>query len=134
VVESAVDRDHFHAGLDGLHRWADPWQMQYNVDKCHILHVGKKKSKHDNQPGGRSLEASKSEKDVGVMINDDLKPSLQCARAAANTNQVLGQIARGVFYGDKETILDMLLQEHPGTTLVPQVEAFFPDCVATWKM
>ena len=76
VVESAEDRDHFQAGLDGLQAWADTWQMQYNVEKCHILHLGKENRRHEYQLGGRTLEASKFEKDVGVIINDDLKPSL----------------------------------------------------------
>ena len=57
--------------------------MQYNVDKGHFLRVGKNNSKFEYSLGGRNLEASKWEKDVGVIINEDLKPSLQCARAAS---------------------------------------------------
>ena len=79
--------------------------MQYNVEKCHILHLGKENRRHEYQLGGRTLEACKCEKDVGVIINDVLKPSLQCARAAAKANQVLGQIARGVCFRDKDNML-----------------------------
>jgi ribonuclease P/MRP protein subunit RPP40 len=124
VVESAEDRACFQAGLDSLQAWADTWQMQYNVDKCHILHVGKDNMKHEYQLGGRTLEASKWEKDVGVIINDDLKPSLQCARAAAKANQVLGQIARGVSYRDKETMLRLYK-----TYVRPHLEY----CQAAWS-
>jgi hypothetical protein len=60
--------------------------MQYNVDKCYMLHVGKNNRRHEYQLGGVTLESSKYEKDVGVIINDDLKPSLQCARAATKAN------------------------------------------------
>lgn len=98
--------------------------MQYNVDKCHILHVGKDKMKHEYQLGGRTLEASKWEKDVGVIINDDLKPSLQCARAAAKANQVLGQIARGVSYRDKETMLRLYKT---------YVRPYLEYCQAAWS-
>ena len=100
VVESAEDRACFQAGLDRLQDWANKWQMQYNVDKCHILHVGKSNMKFEYQLGGRDLEASK-----WVIVNEDLKPSLQCARAAAKANQVLGQISRGVTFRDKDTLL-----------------------------
>ena len=124
LVESAEDRACFQAGLDNLQAWADTWQMQYNVDKCHILHVGKDNMKNEYQLGGRILEASKWEKDVGVIINDDLKPSLQCARAAAKANQVLGQIARGVTYRDKETMLKLYK-----TYVRPHLEY----CQAAWS-
>ena len=53
VVESAEDRAEFQEGLDNLQAWADTWQMQYNVDKCHILHVGKNNRGYEYQLGGR---------------------------------------------------------------------------------
>ena len=46
-----------------------------------------------------------SEKDVGVLIHESLKPSLQCAKAAGRANAVLGQLARAVSYRDKVTFL-----------------------------
>jgi hypothetical protein len=81
--------------------------MQYNVDKYHILCVRKNNRRHEYQLGKRT---SKCEQDVdcgggGGVINCDLKPSLQCARAAAKANQVLGQIVRGVCFRDKDTML-----------------------------
>ena len=124
VVESAEDRACFQAGLDSLQAWADTWQMQYNVDKCHILHVGKNNRRHEYQLGGVTLESSKYEKDVGVIINDDLKPSLQCARAAAKANQVLGQISRGVCFRDKDTMLRLYK-----TYVRPHLEY----CQAAWS-
>ena len=40
-------------------------------------------------------------------VHHTLKPSLQCAKASARANQVLGQIARGVGYRDKVTFLQL---------------------------
>ena len=51
--------------------------------------------------GGGELEVTDFEKDVGVMISDSLKPSMQCAKAAKKANQVLGQIARAISFRDK---------------------------------
>jgi ribonuclease P/MRP protein subunit RPP40 len=49
---------------------------------------------------GRVLEAVEQEKDMGVMVHNTLKPSLQCARAAARANAILGQLSRAVTYRD----------------------------------
>ena len=38
------------------------------------------------------LEAVEFEKDVGVLVHQSLKPSMQCARAAARANGILGQL------------------------------------------
>ena len=39
-------------------------------------------------PGGQILEVTICEKDIGVLITNDLKPSLQCASAAQKANQL----------------------------------------------
>ena len=41
--------------------------------------------------GGGVLGVTDLEKDVGVMITSNLKPSVQCARVAKRANSVLGQ-------------------------------------------
>ena len=49
------------------------------------------------------LEAVTEEKDIGVMIHTSLKPSVQCAKAAAKANSILGQMSRALHYRDKYT-------------------------------
>ena len=39
------------------------------------------------------------------MVQDSLKPSLHCAKAAAKANAVLGQISRAVMYRDSNTFV-----------------------------
>ena len=95
VVETAQDMACFQTGIDKLQEWADKWQMAFNADKCHILHMGEQNRKFKYQLGGSDLETVAFEKDVGVLVSNDLKPSLQCARAAAKANQVVRQISRG---------------------------------------
>ena len=55
--------------------------MAFNVDKRHILHIGEHNKEFKYQLGGRDLETVKFKKDVGVLVSNDLKPSLQCASA-----------------------------------------------------
>ena len=123
VVETAQDRACFQEGIDKLQEWAQKWQMAFNSDKCHILHMGEHNQKFKYQLGGEDLVTVSFEKDVGVLVSKDLKPSLQCARAATKANQVLGQISRGVSYRDKSTFLRLCK-----TYVQPHLEY----CQAAW--
>ena len=107
VVESEEQRDMLQAGIDRLELWSQDWQMLFNTSKCHMLHLGNKNKEFEYTMGGRVLDKVDSEKDVGVLVHQSLKPSLQCAKAAAKANQVLGQLARAVTYRDKQTFLKL---------------------------
>ena len=71
-------------------QWAKDWQMDFNVDKCHVLHVGKKNPEFGYKWGTGNLETAHEEKDVGVIISQSLKPSLQCAKAAKKSKPSTG--------------------------------------------
>ena len=75
------------------------------MDKCHIMHIGSRNREYKYSMGNQELESSDFEKDIGVLIQPNLRPSLQCAKAAKMANAVLGQITRAVSYRDKETFL-----------------------------
>ena len=53
--------------------------------------------------GGHTLESSK-EKDLGVLIEDNLKPSAQFAKAASKANMVLGHLNRGCTSRDPDNL------------------------------
>ena len=107
VTETEQDRQLFQRGLDNLVQWSIEWQMLFNVDKCHVIHMGRKNHEFSYNMGGRPLEAVNFEKDVGVMIDSSLKPSLQCSKAAKKGQVVLGQLARALTYRDKVTFFDL---------------------------
>ena len=44
-----------------------------------------------------------------MTVQDNLKPSLHCARAAGKANGVLGQISRAVLYRDSDTFIRLYL-------------------------
>ena len=75
------------------------------------------------------MEPTDAEKDVGVMISSNLKPSLQCARAAKKANMVLGQLVRGISYRDKKTFV-RLYQVFVLPHLCYSVSAWAPYTVA----
>ena len=104
VVNTPQDRQAFQEMLDKLETWSQDWQLLFNRGKCKVMHFGKKNTRQEYTMGGHILEESKQEKDLGVIIEDSLKPSAQCAKAAAKANMVLGQLTRGCTWRDPENL------------------------------
>ena len=86
VVETEDQRDELQGAIAKLEHWSEEWQMIFNSSKCHILHLGNNNKKFRYVMGGQVLDSVESEKDVGVMIHQSLKPSLQCTKAAEKAN------------------------------------------------
>jgi hypothetical protein len=84
--------------------------MEFNVAKCHVMHIGKNNPQHVYTMGGQQLSTSKAERDVGVIISDSLKPADQCRKAAMTANAVLGQIQRAFHYRDRNIYTRLYVQ------------------------
>jgi hypothetical protein len=96
--------------LDNLYNWSVKWGMEFNTGKCHVMHVCRNNPTHAYTMGSHQLAVSSSEKDVGVMISDSLKPSEQCRKAATTANAVLSQIQRAFHYRDRHTYVKLYVQ------------------------
>ena len=77
--------------------WTNTWLMRLNVSKCKVMHLGKRNSQHNylmsSNYGGKLsilIEKTKEEKDLGVLISNNLKFTGQANKAASEANKKLG--------------------------------------------
>jgi hypothetical protein len=96
--------------LDNLVKWAEDWGMQFNAEKCKVMHVGRSNQRFQYSMGGVVLGETEEEKDVGVTINKSLKPTGQCTRAANTARGVLGQVTRAFHYRDRHVFIQLYKQ------------------------
>ena len=99
------DKQYLQNDLDKLVKWSDKWQVLFNFGKCKCLHTGHGNLDVYYKMGDTVLGTTLQEKDLGVIINADMKVSEQCGIAASKGNQILWLIRRNITPKEKELII-----------------------------
>ncbi|XP_059576042.1 uncharacterized protein LOC132246649 [Alligator mississippiensis] len=122
-VDTLEGRERLQLDLDRLQKWADENRMGFNVDKCRVLHLGRRHPQHTYRPGSSPLESTEVERDLGVIIDSKMNMSCQCQTAASKASQTLSCIQRCISSWSGEVILPLYV-----TVVRPQLEY----CIQYW--
>ncbi|KAK4816989.1 LOW QUALITY PROTEIN: hypothetical protein QYF61_025909 [Mycteria americana] len=90
--------------LDRLEEWANKNLMNFNKDKCKVLHLQKHKPGVQHRLGSTRLGSSSVERDPGVLVDNQLNMSEQCAAVAKKANRMLGCTNKSITSRDKEAL------------------------------
>ena len=104
-ITSLIDKTTLQNDIDALVEWSKNWLLGFNENKCKVIHFGKKNPCYDYVMKGKVLENVAEERDLGVLMSNNLSFSKHIAQCAAKANNILGMIKKTFSYLDKESFL-----------------------------
>jgi len=81
--------------------------MLFNMDKCKVMHMGYNNLQAEYVTDCSILGSVNEEKDLGVIISEDMKWDKQCGAAASKTNVILGMIERSFCVRSREIVIPL---------------------------
>ena len=72
-VKTSSDNNILQEDVDAVINWSTRWQLPFNETKCKSLHKGKKDHCQTYKMNGYTLEQVTEEKDIGIIIDYELK-------------------------------------------------------------
>ena len=97
---------HFKMYFWLLHEWSVRWQLKCNISKYKHVHFGPVHQFGSYYLNGIKIDYVKSQKDLGIFFDHQLKFHLHTTDVAAKANRLLGLIRKSFNYLD----LDMLVK------------------------
>ena len=101
---SLENTENLQISIDNLLNWSDDWQIKFNTDKCKVLHIGKENPCRTYCMKDIVLEETASEKDLGVIMDEDLKFDEHIIMSVKKANKLVGLISHHIVNKTKEVM------------------------------
>ena len=95
--------------LNHMCSWVKRWLLEFNAEKCKVIHFGHKNPKHQylmtqNSGSHHTIEPVQEESDLGVIVDSQLKFSSHSQKISANASRALGIIKHSITSRSKHVI------------------------------
>jgi endonuclease/exonuclease/phosphatase family metal-dependent hydrolase len=105
-VNSQEEHSLLQEDLKRVLKWAETWQLRFNLDKCKVMHYGRTNPNLNyvmtSDPIPSHMEVTQEEKDLGIIFTPEMKFSLHIAKIVKKANQMVGLVKRSFKYLDKD--------------------------------
>ena len=107
TANNLEEAENIQKDLDSLSKWCKEWLLSFNKKKCHLLQFGRKNAKCLYHLDGFLISPVDEEKDLGVIVSQDLKAEKNVTACVTKANKVLGMIKRTFSYLDEEILTQL---------------------------
>ena len=123
-VSNTTEVERLRKDLLTLCEWTEDWMMMFNTEKSKVVHFGANNPRVAYSIENKVLDGSEEERDLGVIVQSNLKVSSQCAKVVKTANKILGLIKRTFVTRDVNTIRSLYK-----SLVRPHLEY----CVQAWR-
>ena len=125
LIANLSDKTVIDNDLKSLEDWERKWLLEFNSEKCKVLHIDLNDNKHvDYVLNGKQLKKTEQEKDLGVLTSGTLLWNDQIESCISKANQMLCWISRNLISREKSLMLRVYK-----TLIRPHLEY----CVQLWN-
>ena len=125
LIANLSDKTVIDNDLKSLEDWERKWLLEFNSDKCKVLHIDLNDNEHqDYVLNGKKLKKTEQEKDLGVLTSGTLLWNDQIESCISKANQMLCWISRNLISREKSLMLRVYK-----TLIRPHLEY----CVQLWN-
>ena len=104
-ASTITESESIQQDLNRCINWANEWQMFFNKKKCKVMHFGKKNQGYNYYMEDHKIVEVEEEKDLGIILSEDLKWRKQVVASAKKANQMIGLVKHTFTFMDKEMFL-----------------------------
>ena len=109
-IASCDDALILQSDINSMEEWAKEWQLKFNLDKCHILTLGKFHNimhTHRYSIYSNEIEHVFEEKDLGVILDSDLTFDEHISKKVQKANAIVGLIRRTFSFLDEKSFIKL---------------------------
>jgi len=131
ISDSNEDRQRIQQDVGRLETWAERWQMEFNPDKCEVMHFGRSNAGRKYTMNGRTLKSIDRQRDLGVQVHKSLKVATQVVKLVKKAYEMLAFIGRGIEFKNWQVMLQLyrtlVKPPHPSGSVATRIEHYIPN-------